>query len=99
LSDHAAELFSTLQATRRDEIGPRLSALGANASDENGQTKRNHKCERDRTRTYRGRDLTFWWHSKLQPHVDRIHFLYQAREGNHGFIVIGIFTEHCLLPN
>jgi hypothetical protein len=100
LNDHASELFRTLSSTRPDEIGRRLSALGADASDENGRTKRHAPCQRDRTRTYNGRHLTFWWHTKLQPNVDRIHFLYHAEDERHrGFIIVGIFVDHCTLLN
>ena len=35
------------------------------------------ESKRDRTRSHRGIDKVFWWHVKVRPHVDRIHFLYE----------------------
>lgn len=73
---------------------------------ENGSTKRDKECERDRTRSYRGQSMVFWWHTKLQPHIDRIHFRYvapelaQSRDERDGVgqIIIGFFTQHSKLP-
>jgi hypothetical protein len=98
LNDHGAGVFHAFSANGSDEVAARLSALGATASDENGRTKRNRDCEKDRTRFYRGREVTFWWHTKLEPNVDRIHFLYiPGPNGSPGVVVVGIFTEHCRL--
>ena len=67
LNDHGVDVFEAFSAHGPDQVGARLSAFGATASDENGRTKRNRDCERDRTRTYRGHEVTFWRHTKLQP--------------------------------
>ncbi len=100
LNDHAAELFAELMATRPNEVGARLDALGVEASDENGRTKQDRQARRDRTRRFRGQDQVFWWHTKLLRHVDRIHFLWQPGENTScGDIVVGIFTDHCHLPD
>ena len=45
----------------------------------------------------------FWWHIKLQPHVDRIYFLYDPPSAEsplpeQGRIVVGLFKNHCVLP-
>jgi hypothetical protein len=98
LDDYGAELFTTWQSTDFRQIGPRLSALGAEASDENGRTKQYKAAEKDRTRRYQGREYVFWWHTKLQRHEDRIHFLHiPGNPPPHGRIVIGIFNKHCKL--
>lgn len=99
LNDHAATLFSELLAASADEIGKRLKALGAEASDENGETKKYAPSRRDHTRRFEGVEITFWWHTKIQPHVDRIYFTYQSRGvRSGGRIVVGIFKDHCDLP-
>lgn len=95
LDDHGAQVFIQNLGQHPNQIGPRLSASGAEASDENGRTKANAEARRSRTRTYMGTEHVFWWHTKLQPHEDRIHFLFDS-VANH--IVIGIFTKHCYLP-
>lgn len=100
LDDHGAELFATWQSKDAGQIGKHLDARGAEASDENGRAKQNKAAERDRTRPYRGRDRVFWWHTKLQRHEDRIHFLHIPHAPPpHGHIVVGIFKNHCYLPD
>ncbi len=103
LSDHGASCFCELRAAP-GELGDVLSAnVGAPISDENGRTKRHSPSQRDRTRWHRGREKVFWWHVKLRPNIDRIHFLYEPpsesssglREGR---IVVGLFKDHCILP-
>jgi len=78
--------------------------VGAETSDENGLTKRHRQSKRDRTRRHRGLDKVFWWHVKLRPNVDRIYFRHEPRSENtplpeHGRIVVGLFKNHCVLPN
>ena len=105
LSDHGARCFH-----EHDEGDPRhlarvLSArIGKRTSDENGATKRHPPSRRDRTRRHRGIDKVFWWHVKLRPNVDRIHFLYEPQSAisdrpSEGHIVVGLFKDHCVLPN
>lgn len=48
--------------------------------------------------------IEFWWHVKLRPHIDRIHFLYEppragSTERDEGRIVVGLFKDHCILPS
>ena len=76
-----------------------LQVVGAGVSDEDGRTKRNADARRDRTRCHRGVERVFWWHVKVQPNVDRIHFLYEAGSDDHGQgkIVVGLFKDHCML--
>lgn len=101
LNDHGATCFveSSGDPSQRAKL---LSArIGAKTSDENGATKRHPQSRRDRTRRHRGIEKVFWWHVKLQPHVDRIHFLYEESSAGaqEGHIVVGLFKDHCALPN
>ncbi len=104
LNDFGALCFSEFQVGSLQGLPVALSAkVGAQISDENGRTKRHKPSAADRTRRHRGKNKVFWWHIKLQPHVDRIHFLYEppAADGSElerGLIVVGLFTDHCVLP-
>lgn len=105
LSDHGARCFHEHGAGDPRHLARVLSArIGKGTSDENGATKRHPPSRRDRTRRHRGTDKVFWWHVKLRPNVDRIHFLYEPQSSsstgpNEGFIVVGLFKRHCVLPN
>ena len=105
LSDHGAACFYEHRAGDPRELPLFLSAqIGSETSDENGATKQHPPSRRDRTRRHRGTNKVFWWHVKLQPHVDRIYFLYEpppagAPLPEHGRIVVGLFKDHCILPN
>ena len=51
-----------------------------------------------------GANKVFWWHVKQRPDVDRVHFLYEpsqagSTELGKGRIVVGLFTDHCILPS
>lgn len=99
LADVGADIFDELMSTRPEEIGPRLDVRGVPASDENGRTKQDKQARLDRTRHFDGEELVFWWHTKLLPDTDRIHFLWRPGvEEERGVIIIGIFTDHCHLP-
>jgi hypothetical protein len=89
LSDHGRRIFASSWQYASAEFG----TLGVNLSDENGATKSNAAAKRERTRVYSGSDLVFWWHSKLQPDRDRIHF-YPDAVPRGGAIVVGIFCRH-----
>jgi len=105
LNDHGATCFHEYRAGNPRQLPLVLSAMvGTETSDENGATKRHRPSERDRTRRHRGTNKVFWWHVKLRPHVDRIYFLYEppsmgSRLPEHGRIVVGLFRNHCILPN
>ena len=105
LSDHGAVCFHEHRASNPHELPRVLSALvGSETSDENGYTKSHPPSKRDRTRRHRGTNKVFWWHVKLQPHVNRIYFLYEPPSATpplpeHGYIVVGLFKHHCVLPN
>ena len=105
LSDHGAACFDEFGTGDPGQLASRLSAnIRAETSDENGATKQHPQSRRERTRRHCGIDKVFWWHVKLRPHVDRIHFLYETSPGNgprprESRIVVGLFTDHCVLPN
>ena len=72
-------------------------------SDENGRTKKHPQSRQDRTRSHCGTSKVFWWHAKLEPNVDRIHFLYEPPSADstpidQGQIVVGLFKKRCILP-
>ena len=105
LSDHGAACFDEFRAGDPRQLARVLAAsVGADISDENGATKQHAQSRRDRTRRHRGIDKVFWWHVKLQPHVDRIHFRYEPPSATlagpgESHIVVGVFKDHCVLPN
>ena len=105
LSDHGATCFHDHCTGDPRDLQRILSIrVGSETSDENGPTKRHRPSERDRTRRHRGTNKVFWWHVKLRPHVDRIYFLYEPPSAGtslpeHGRIVVGLFKDHCILPN
>jgi len=92
LDDHGATIF---RESVPQERADRLRAAGVDASNENGKTRSNAKARQDRTRQWDGSDHVFWWHTKFEPNIDRVHFLYD--EGA-DVIVVGIFKDHCYLP-
>ena len=105
LNDHGAACFHEHQFGNPSEL-PRVPSahVGAEISEENGATKSHAPFARDRTRSHRGTNKVFWWHVKLQPHVDRIYFLHEppptdSDQLGRGGIVVGIFKDHCILPN
>ena len=102
LNDYGAGCFHEYRAREPRKLAKVLSAqVGTETSDENGDTKRNRRSERDRTRRHGGENKVFWWHVKLQPHIDRIYFLYEPPSTDsplpeHGRIVVGLFKDHCI---
>ena len=102
LSDHGAVSFDEFAADPHRLAHVLSARIGARTSDENGATKQYSQSRRDRTRRHRGIEKVFWWHVKLRPHVDRIHFVYEPSPGprpREGRIVVGLFKKHCVLPN
>ena len=104
LCDHGAKSFYAHRESNPDQLSRVLSAtVGFPTSDENGPTKSHTPARLDRTRRHHGIDKVFWWHVKLQPHLDRIHFLYEPPAVDPsvpcpGRIVVGVLKKHCILP-
>ena len=102
LNDYGAGCFREYRAGDPRQLPQVLSAqIGTETSDENGETKKSLPSERDRTRRHRGVNKVFWWHVKLQRHIDRIYFLYEpppmdSHLPEHGRIVVGLFKDHCV---
>lgn len=102
LNDVGADIFNSLSATQPDQISGHFGSHGVVASDENGRTKRDKEAKKDRTRCFQGEECVFWWHTKLLPETDRIHFLWRSSadgDESPGDIIVGIFTHHCHLPD
>ena len=89
LSDHGLRIFQG----RRQRVAAEFGALGVEISDENGKTKSDRLARRARTIEIGGIDTVFWWHTKLEPHQNRIH-LNPDDVGNGGRLLIGIFCDH-----
>ncbi|BCB26786.1 hypothetical protein SKTS_16720 [Sulfurimicrobium lacus] len=70
MSDHGKRIF----LGPRTQVAAEFGALGVDVSDENGKTKGNSEARKERTIEIDGREIVFWWHSKLERHLDRIHF-------------------------
>ena len=68
-------------------------SLGINLSDENGNTKANPLAKRERRIVVKGEELFFWWHSKLEPHQNRIHIC-PGKIPAGGKMIVGIFCLH-----
>jgi hypothetical protein len=86
LSDHGKRVFSESWKDAPSKFG----SHGINISDENGNTKSNSEARRERTRIFNGKEVVFWWHSKLEPDRDRIHFSPDDRDR----LLVGIFCRH-----
>ncbi len=105
LNDHGAACFYKHQKGDPRHLARVLSAqIGFEVSDENGQTKRYGPSVNDRTRRHAGIAKVFWWHIKIEKHVNRIYFRYEpplvgSRIPVQGRIVVGLFKDHCVLPN
>lgn len=105
LSDYGATCFHECLGGNQSQLPNVLSArIGRETSDENGRTKSHKESERDRTRRHSGTNKVFWWHVKLQRHIDRVYFLYESPSAGsplpeNGRIVVGILKDHCTLPN
>ena len=66
-SDAGQRIFSGRWQDAQAEFG----SIHINISDENGATKSDKKAAAERT--FDGKEMHFWWHSKIEPHRDRIH--------------------------
>ncbi|MEQ8322455.1 MAG: hypothetical protein RH946_19490 [Rhodospirillales bacterium] len=88
-SDVGSEIFRG----PNELVAPTFGSLGVEISNENGATRANNAATKARTVAVNGVDRVFWWHSKLEPHRNRIYISPDdARVG--GNIVVGIFARH-----
>ncbi|MDL2409168.1 hypothetical protein PY650_26745 [Rhizobium calliandrae] len=89
LSDEGRRIFSGSWQHVPAEFG----SLGIEISDENGGTKQNAQARRERRIVVDGNERYFWWHTKLEPHQNRIH-ISPDDVPTGGKIVVGIFCHH-----
>jgi hypothetical protein len=89
LSDHGKRIFSEPWIDAPAKFG----SLGVNITDENGNTKSNNEARKERTLNIKGEEVVFWWHSKLEPDRDRIHFN-PNKIANGGRLLVGMFCRH-----
>lgn len=89
LSDYGQVVFGAAWINAEASFG----AKGVSLSDENGRTKQNNVARKERTRKVNGQEVLFWWHTKIEPDRDRIHFS-PDNVPSGGNILIGIFCRH-----
>jgi hypothetical protein len=89
ISDHGARIF----LGPRQRVQAEFGALGIEVTDENGNTKSKVTAAKERKVTVDGEEHYFWWHCKLEPDRDRIHFC-PDRIAESGQIMVGIFCRH-----
>lgn len=92
LNDNFLDVHQAKKGIPR-EVEAALGALGcAGISPESSKTHHDEKKMRLRDVFYRGQMLRCEWHSKLEPHRNRIHFFFGEQFG--GKVLIGIFADH-----
>jgi hypothetical protein len=97
--DIVAHLSAFSDAGRRiffgrwQDVEAEFGSLHVNISDENGATKSDKRAAAERLRIFDGKEMYFWWHSKIEPHRDRIHIC-PDRVPAGGKIIVGIFCLH-----
>lgn len=89
LSDYGQTVFQAAWIG----AGASFGARGVNLSDENGKTKQNQVARKERARLIDGKEVLFWWHTKIEPDRDRIHFNPDSVSSG-SKILIGIFCRH-----
>ncbi len=88
LDDHAVGVWSSnVEPTRI--VADMASRCGINCSPDSPQTHKNKKAMAERTVTLGESVIACEWHTKLEPHRNRIHFSVDS-----GRVVVGIFTDH-----
>ncbi len=94
LNDFGAAIFALGQNKR---IVEGFKSHGIEISLENTETMRDGKCQRARSRTFRGETLIFEWHTKISPYLDRIH-VHPPTVNSGGRVIVGIINKHLPLP-
>ncbi|WP_147442148.1 hypothetical protein [Corallococcus exercitus] len=93
-SDHGSHIFSQKQ-NRIIESG--FAAHYIEVSPENQETLRDRRCREAREREFCDELLIFNWHSKIEPHQNRIH-IHPGTKGSNNRVIVGILHEHLPLP-
>jgi hypothetical protein len=75
---------------RSDEVS---SAMGIDISIESSKTRQSERLMRERDAIYDGKVYRCEWHSKLEPHRNRIH-LHPGDAASDDCVVIGMFVDH-----
>lgn len=75
---------------RSDEVS---AAMKLDISMESSNTRQSERLMRERDASYEGRTYRCEWHSKIEPHRNRIH-LHPGDDISEHCVVIGIFVEH-----
>lgn len=75
---------------RSDEVS---AAMKLDISMESPNTRQSERLMRERDAFYGGRTYRCEWHSKIEPHRNRIH-LHPGDDLSEHCVVIGIFVEH-----
>ena len=94
LNDHGASIFAL---GLRQDIENQFRAHGIHISPENSETLRDAKCLAERPREVLGESIIFNWHSKIEPHIDRIYF-HPPVPASEGRMIVGIIHRHLCLP-
>lgn len=94
LNDFGVSIFALRQ---HKLIIEKFKSHGIEISLENTETMRDGKCRRARERMYHGEMLIFEWHTKISPHLDRIH-VHPPTANSGGRVIIGIINKHLPLP-
>ncbi|HVE45338.1 MAG TPA: hypothetical protein VNA57_01135 [Acidimicrobiales bacterium] len=75
---------------RPDEVS---AAMDLDISMESTNTRKSERLMRERDATYDGRTYRCEWHSKIEPHRNRIH-LHPGDDLSDHCVVVGIFVKH-----
>ena len=87
------DMFPELYAAQNGMPSEISSRLGIDVSMEGSNTRRSESLMRLRDVEFRGQVYRCEWHSKLEPHRNRIHFCLISNMGETK-ILIGIFHQH-----
>lgn len=75
---------------RPDEVS---AAMNLDISMESPNTRQSERLMRERDATYDGRTYRCEWHSKIEPHRNRIH-LHPGDDLSDNCVVVGLFVDH-----
>lgn len=96
LNDDCAQLFT--EETNNAKREKLLDAVGVSASPESPNTRKSATKAAQRRREWKGREVHFWWHTKIRYNHGRIHFYHEPRSKDeaptYGTIIVGICTDH-----